>query len=268
VGGQVEGVILIDNGSEVLIEENVCDMAAQFNCTYISQPDNPGLAAAQNEGIDYALSRGFRYCLFLDQDSCLTDGMVSLLLEGFTSLEGLKIAAVGPSIDDARASRSPLDAETTSQDNDLYAVRLMISSGMLVPISVLVDVGIMDCSLFIDHVDHEWCLRATSMGYMLLKSPSASLHHNLGDYSRRVWFLRWRSIAIHSPVRDFYRVRNSIVISRRTQLPTAARLYLLFHSLAVVFFTLLVAPQKAVRMKYIGAAIISGLKNIAGKFGS
>lgn len=267
VESQADCIILIDNGSAVTAEREVCGLASRFGCKYIFQSDNPGLALAQNEGIEYAVRNGFDYCLFLDQDSCLTDGMVCNLLGGLMSRQECKIAAIGPSIRDACASHPSAPEAAPDQPSGVRAVRLLISSGMMIPTAVLADVGRMDDSLFIDHVDHEWCLRASSKGYALLQSRSAYLHHRLGDSSRRVWLLRWRSIAIHSPARDFYRVRNSILIARRSGLSRRTQYYLVVQSLAVVFFSFLLAPQKLSRLRYFSFALMDGFRNIAGKFG-
>jgi len=56
----------------------------------------------------------------------------------------------------------------------------VVSSGALIPLAVLDQVGMMDESLFIDYVDSEWGLRAKSRGHLSFGICAAQMVHCLG----------------------------------------------------------------------------------------
>jgi rhamnosyltransferase len=92
---------------------------------------------------------------------------------------------------------------------------MLIASGCLLTREALESAGAMDEDLFIDKVDTEWCLRAVSQGFALAGVPAARLQHRLGERTVRVWWLRWRELPAHRPLRYYYIVRNSLLLWRR-----------------------------------------------------
>ncbi len=88
----------------------------------------------------------------------------------------------------------------------------LISSGCLIPLSVIDAVGTMESALFIDQVDTEWGLRAQKEGFRLYGVRDAVLTHGIGEDFVRPWFAPRRTLPLHSPVRDYYVVRNTIAV--------------------------------------------------------
>jgi len=79
-------------------------------------------------------------------------------------------------------------------------------------------IGDMDESLFIDHVDTEWFLRAQAKGYKAFGVCSAMMEHDLGENFRKVrlfGFGRERFVPQHKPFRYYYMFRNSVALYRR-----------------------------------------------------
>lgn len=142
----------------------------------------------------------------------------------------------------------------------------VISSGSLMPVSVLDDIGPMDENLFIDHVDTEWCLRAQSKGYRLFGVPGARMVHTLGDSRKRIWFLRRRNVPHHSPFRYYYILRNSILLQRRKYIPLKWRFAELLRSVRVVIFYGLFPANRLQCLQYMFKGIWHGLKGISGPY--
>jgi rhamnosyltransferase len=215
---------------------------------------NIGVGAAQNLGIAAARRMGSTHVLLLDQDSAPTPRMVETLLRAGQSLTeaGQRVGAVGPSTNsEVAAGRPPVE------------VVMLISSGMLIDVSVLADVGDMDETLFIDQVDTEWCLRARSLGYGCYMTE-AVLDHVLGDETRTVWAGRSRSVSTHSPERHYFNFRNSVVLYRRSYVPASygirdsVRLAKLF-----AFFTL-TGPSRGRHARMMVAGARDGWKGRSG----
>ena len=87
----------------------------------------------------------------------------------------------------------------------------VITSGSMIPIDVLDDVGPMLKELFIDFVDIEWCLRARQKCYQIVAINKVKINHYLGDYAKNVM---GQYYPIHSPLRMYYYFRNAMYLYR------------------------------------------------------
>jgi len=76
---------------------------------------------------------------------------------------------------------------------ELLETDFMISSGALIPMQVLDQVGDMNESFFIDHVDTEWILRAKWQGFRSFGVCDAIMEHSLGTETFHFWLGRWRT---------------------------------------------------------------------------
>ena len=92
---------------------------------------------------------------------------------------------------------------------------MLISSGCLIPLSVIDTIGEMDEDFFIDHIDTDWFLRAKSLGWQSYGVCDAVMEHTLGEKTFRVWWGRWRYLPLHQPFRYYYIYRNSLLLYRR-----------------------------------------------------
>jgi rhamnosyltransferase len=115
-------------------------------------------------------------------------------------------------------------------------------------------IGGLDSDLFIDYVDYEWCLRARARGWRVVGLPSVRMTHALGDEVRLVF---GRQVLVHRPRRQYYLIRNAVLLARRRSLPRHWRLHLLGRALRqFVGHTLLCAPR-ATRLQMDAARLWS-----------
>lgn len=250
---QVGHIVVVDNASPEPRLRDFC--AGHPGVTLLALPANRGLAYALNSGIDFAHTlAGVTRVLLMDQDSVPAPDMVRRLVAAQAKLSAHgKVAAVGPRFRDAREStdasfvriRFPFNRKLHC-DGRCTEIRcdFLISSGCLVPLAVLDDVGGMDDALFIDNVDLDWCFRATAAGYALYGVCAAGLGHRLGDARRRIPGLP-RGIVVHPPRRLYYMMRNRVLLYRRAYTPRrwiaqdVPRLVIKF-----LLFALLIAPRR------------------------
>jgi rhamnosyltransferase len=251
---QVGAVVLVDNASTGDWQSVLGALLSQHGGELLAQPGNLGLAAAQNIGIDWARSHGFRHVLLLDQDSEPQPGMVAALVAALQALAGEEpVAAVGPRFHDGREANAapfvrvgfPFNRKLGC-DGSMRTIScdFLISSGSLIPLAVIDQVGPMDAGLFIDNVDLEWSFRARARGFALHGVCAAGMHHRLGDARRALpWGLG--QVIVHGPVRLYYMMRNRLRLYR---LPHTPRLWVaqdVPRLLAkLLLFTILIGPRR------------------------
>lgn len=272
---QVDKIWLVDNASSQSLADWVSGLPCSGKLELVQMSANLGLGAAQNAGIQLARAAGANHVLILDQDSEPMPDMVDRLLAASERLQssGVPVAAVAPVYADSatgpasgfvRLGWLDFKKQTTLPGQDVVEADFVIASGSLVLVSVLDDIGLMDESLFIDHVDTEWCLRAQSKGYRLFGVPGARMVHTLGDRRARIWFLRWRNVPYHSPFRYYYILRNSLLIQRRTYMPLKWRVAELIRCCRVVCFYGVFAPQRGACLRMMLRGIVDGLRGVSG----
>jgi rhamnosyltransferase len=125
----------------------------------------------------------------------------------------------------------------------------------------------MDETLFIDHVDTEWCLRAKARGFAIFATRQAVLRSSLGDRTFRFWFGRWRYAPLHSPIRHYYMLRNSILLMLRGDMPSAWKLYAARQAFATFLFYSLFGTERFQHWLSMTRGIRDGLKNRSGPLG-
>jgi rhamnosyltransferase len=229
VRAQVGALVIVDNASGDPRLRELC--SAHPDLVLDSLPENRGLAAALNVGIVHARSMPrCTHVLLLDQDSVPDDGMVGALCSTLDHRAGReKVAAVGPRFHDPRERRDapfvrirfPFNRKLhCAEGSPAIRCDFLITSGCLIPLTVLDDIGAMDEALFIDNVDMDWSLRARAAGYALYGVCAARMRHSLGASRRRIPGVP-RGIVVHPPGRLYYMMRNRTLLYRRAYTPRA-----------------------------------------------
>ena len=90
-----------------------------------------------------------------------------------------------------------------------------MTSGNLVKAGALAKTGLFKEDLFIDYVDHEFCLRCRKKGLVVLESRTVILNHNLGETEKYTRLGLTFHATNHSPLRRYYNARNRFVVYRR-----------------------------------------------------
>ncbi|WP_146174316.1 glycosyltransferase family 2 protein [Pseudomonas sp. GV071] len=272
----VTRVVVVDNTP---LQANV-DVAALFkdfsSVEVHALHDNKGIATALNVGINIARAQGADYVLLSDQDSCPAEDMVPQLFAALKQLRLCaenKVAAVGPVYVDGRdGSVSPFARvggfryrfAAPSSAEPIIKVSALISSGSLIPLSVLDAVGDMREELFIDLVDTEWCLRAGVAGYGCYGAYHARMVHPVGDELMRIGFFKKIDVPMHSPLRLYYQFRNAFYLYKDLSIPLAWKINDLVYRFGLFRAYLFFAPHKA---KYLWSFASGFCNGLIGKMG-
>ena len=250
---QVERVYVVDNSSHpdpVLTEK----LVNTDNVCYMGDGVNKGIAAALNTAANKALADGFRFLLTMDQDTRVEEGYVSALFEAFTYMPEDRIGIIAPDYaPHPRASREKFQP-----------VLVTMTSGNLLNLDVFRVLGPFLEELFIDHVDHEYCLRINKNGYSVIQANTTTLAHRPGNpHPINLYFKTFR-FSSHSPLRFYYYCRNGFYVSRlyRASFPEFKKLYR--HLLIKEVVKVLLLKNRAAYLR----EMIRGIKDYrSGKLG-
>jgi rhamnosyltransferase len=83
LGAQVHHIVVVDNGSSGGPEQLLQTLETRQDCTLIRNHQNLGIAAALNLGVKYAIDAGFNWVATFDQDSRVSDGFISQMLQTY-----------------------------------------------------------------------------------------------------------------------------------------------------------------------------------------
>lgn len=273
---QVSHVVLVDNTP--VERRDQAEEDTDF-VTPIRLGENVGLAKGLNVGILKAREIGATHVLLMDQDSIPQDGMVEKLMAGLTqSQQKYRVAAAGPNFLDSRgATFTPFwrvgfprnKPVPKSIDEEFIFTDCLITSGCLISLEALQQIGAMNERLFIDNVDLEWCLRARYMGWCLVGIPDAILSHQLGDtHIQAPWHLRilGKKVVIqHNSTRLYYIMRNRILLYRMKHVPLLWKLQDAIRIPGKFVIGISIGGSKWEAMKAMLYGCWHGLINVAGE---
>lgn len=189
----------------LVVDNSPCEKyAAMFeDCDekikYIACHSNIGIASAYNLGAKYALDNAADWLLTMDQDSGFSENAFSELVNLIKSRGGVDEVGI----------ISPCHSQNSSR-NIILEPTVVMSSGNLVNLKALSDVGGFEDKLFIDAVDYDFCLKLRTAGYKIIECGYASLNHKLGEKRVKVIFGKSLNFHVHTPLRRYYMTRNAL----------------------------------------------------------
>ncbi|PCJ17022.1 MAG: hypothetical protein COB04_09440 [Gammaproteobacteria bacterium] len=266
---QVDYLHIIDNSAAHWVKEAIHEHAILINeITEFDQ--NKGLGYALNFAAECAKQKGFPYLLIMDQDSTPQRNMVQSLLNAFATDNHL--AAAGPF---SAPNIHEIDTGffICNQDHNnvqkryyqqltksAYDVEFLFSSGTLIKIQALTEIGDFKSDYFIDHIDTEWCFRAIAKGFHLKGLPQTFMAHKIGIRHIKLWLGRSIIFPIHEPIRNYYTFRNSLLTYKLDHTPRYWKLKTLVRLSGLLLINLTLANQRLLRLQMMIAGITDGLR--------
>ncbi|KXK24038.1 MAG: family 2 glycosyl transferase [Bacteroidetes bacterium OLB12] len=198
-------ILLIDN-SEPNITLNYLALSEETlaKVKLLSNEKNLGIATALNQAAEYARSKGYGWLLTMDQDSRFKENHFQILKATLTSLSK-EIAIVSPK------HVTPGSSDKVASE-PITELRIAMTSGNLLSMKAYQICGAFDDKLFIDSVDHEYCLRLRKKGFKIIRANNSKLLHQLGNITyKKFLFFRFKATH-HSPQRRYYITRNRLYV--------------------------------------------------------
>lgn len=278
---QVADVVIVDNtpDTDTAAQQVARDIQLSTDAFLLQPGSNLGIAKALNLGISQAKIRGATFVLLSDQDSLPEPDMVRVLLEVFAERidDGMRVGCVSPMYCDQN-TRTAFPFQVLVPGRRFYRsvsaesagrwveVLSCITSGSLISLDVLDNVGGMRDDLFIDYVDTEWCLRARHLGYRVFGTAATRLNHRLGDGSFRIWAGCWRLYSDYSPLRLYYRFRNFVLLLRAPYIERSWKLRASWYWLGNLYAYGCWAPKRLKNLPMIVKGVLHGISGRSGPY--
>ena len=267
---QVDEVVIVDNGSGAAGKELLERLGGYPRLSIIYNGDNLGVAAALNIGVRFAKAAGHQWMATFDQDSKVTPGMIKTMLQAYdTYPQKEKVASLSPRYQNQSTGQiMPIRSKFPRDDESSYAqVLVVMTSGNLIKTSVFDAVGYFNESLFIDHVDSEFCLRCASRGYKVLEVKDAILLHCNGAPTQHRFLRKLRSTSNHGILRRYYIARNGIYVYKKFAFTYPGWVAQdAYRFLKVMIMLMMFETDKRQKLVAVVRGVVHGLSGRMGKF--
>lgn len=209
-----DAIVCVDNGSTEPEIAMVSSVLSNVGGVLIRNNENLGVATALNRGLSHATKTGYVWVLSFDQDTIPFTEMFDRLSDIFESHPMKeKVAVIGSNYlyDCGKPAAIPF----SDRDGGWREMRTVITAGSLVSLPLLEVIGPMRDSFFIDHVDHEFCLRVRAHGLKVIISAKPLMLQSIGAPKVHGVFPGLSIKASnHSAIRRYYMIRNYLGIAR------------------------------------------------------
>lgn len=172
---------------------------------YLHDGENKGIAIRLNQVAETAIKDGHSALLTMDQDSYFDLNMALQYIDCIYSFKSYSNTAMFGVEFLHQTQLSTCTSEKVSE---------LITSGSIINLDLFKSIGRFDEKLFIDYVDHEYCYRAITKGYEIVKFSNIFLQHSVGETVQKRSFgsLKYTQRSFHSAVRIYYMVRNYLYV--------------------------------------------------------
>jgi rhamnosyltransferase len=172
---------------------------------YLTENKNVGIGTALNIAAKKAIEEHYDYFLTMDQDSAAGQDMVKIMLSVAN-----KYSSIGIVTPLHKVQNDILVAVKHEEESVLTAM----TSGNLIQLAAYNKIGGFNEKLFIDYIDHEYCLRLHINGFSVMRANKAVLLHKVGDLMERNFFGIFVHPTNHNPARLYYQTRNRFYLKR------------------------------------------------------
>ena len=177
---------------------------------YIPNFENLGVAHALNQALNRAQEEGYDFILTMDQDGALEKDYIKSLLR-IVQENNLNIATLGIIAPFHRVHGDIINNERQEITDKI----VVMTSGNLLNLHAVKQIGGFSEDLFIDRVDHEYCLRLRMNNYRVIQINTVVFDHPQGRMSKHLLFNRAYYTTNHSPTRRYYITRNMLYVTKK-----------------------------------------------------
>ncbi|CAA6827808.1 MAG: Unknown protein [uncultured Sulfurovum sp.] len=192
----VKELLIVDNSEE--LSPLIFDLQKEFSSVVLlSSLNNIGIAKALNLALLYAEENNYSWLLTMDQDTSFSDTKVQTFIDYFYNR-----------VDDDLAIFSPLHNKKFLVEYEFINKQkeFVMTSANIINVKKSIDSGMFDEKLFIDEVDHDFCLSLKENRYDIIQNYNIYVHHTLGEKHKCV------NVNLYRPQRLYYMLRNYLYI--------------------------------------------------------
>ena len=194
---ELDRLYVIDN-SENYNRELIQKVKENKRCQYINLRGNKGIAFALNLAVKRSIKDDYEWLLTMDQDSFFTGNNLNILKSYIETERPDYVKVVCPAFEDEKIKTRQYVYE-------------MITSGSIMDTKFCEKIGGFDNKLFIDEVDHDYCVRVILEGCKVIKLFDAKLTHFLGNQTLHKGIISYN----YPSIRYYYIVRNYLYFYKK-----------------------------------------------------
>jgi rhamnosyltransferase len=253
---EVGSIVVVDNGSSSDDLNWLRDREREGSITLIANDRNLGLGEALNQGLGWAADHGYGWTLLLDQDAVPEPHLMEAAVQAFH-----RHVALAPAVISAANSGKGCDGCRRLA----HATSAVITAGALHAVAPWRALGGFRSDFFVDYVDIEYCLRARSAGYSVLRLCPSAIIHEIGVPSRHRLLGMLVTTTNHDWRRRYYITRNRVLVWR--QYASRERRYVLGDVRAFAKECVKIALFESDRLRKgsaIGRGFVHGLQGVTG----
>jgi GT2 family glycosyltransferase len=228
-------IIVVDNGSHEGLERHIHSSFPGIIC--ITSEENLGFAGGNNLGI---LQAKGKYLLFLNNDTEVDSQFLEPLVKlmesdptiGFVSPKIIYYGtdntiqyagSTGINPFTGRGQKIGSFEEDKGQFNKIYETSLGHGAAMMIPRSVIEEVGMIPDIFFLYYEEHDWCEAIKRAGYKVFYVGDSVVYHKESV-----------SVGRMSTLKTFYMTRNRLLFLRRNNKGVALIVSFLFFALFTI----------------------------------
>lgn len=217
---------------------------------YIPQKENIGVASALNIVAGLAKKDNYNWLLTMDQDSYFPGHEFFNIWKTENQTQNIGLMAASYTHNYDRWQK-----EYSIHFNEIHFI---VTSGNIINLKAWEHIRGFEDKLFIDEVDHDYCLKLRKNNYRILISKKILMDHQIGEFynTRNSVLNENRLLNLHSPVRYYYISRNTLFICRKYFFTdfkfVLARIYYLIKRFSKI---ILLYPDKAIYLRFFFAGI-------------
>jgi len=207
-------VIVVDNASKT---QDTLGKRLPPEVIYIKSTDNLGFSGGNNLGIDYAVSHDSEFVLLLNNDTIVESDFINMLIETAKSIPEIGIitgkilyyskpdyiwyAGGYMNLNRSRIHHLHIRRKNDFEDNTT-CVSFATGCLMMIPVSVVKEIGTLNDIFFMYSEDAEYCTRVLGANYKIVYEPKAKIYHKVSASSG----------GADSKLSQYYRVRNEMYL--------------------------------------------------------
>lgn len=258
ISTQVERIIVVDNASGpdgLSFIKSLDDSIA-----VVRNSHNLGIATALNQGLRQLREEGYLWAITFDQDTSIWEDLFAefrAVYRRFPEKEALAVIGAG------YTGSTEQDAPRAA--SGCWRVRkTVITSGSLMSLAAFLHIGDFHDEFFIDHVDHDYCLRAWSDGYVVIQCKRPTMSHRIGNVrTLNLGFARVK-ISLHTSWRYYFRYRNHIFLAKRHFRRHPAWISkMLLRKYLMLLVLLVLSPDRNSVLREVWRGHVDGLRRVA-----
>ena len=165
---------------------------------------NEGIASRLNTAVKETIEKKYDYLLTMDQDSSFKPG-------DFDKYKSFIQATTYKNVVQFGVNCQPNFTPPNEQPEEVLT---LITSGTILNLSIINNIGVFNEDLYIDFVDAEFSYRVVQKGYVNLMFTNLVLNHSLGTLIQGRSLVTFKkSLRItHAPIRVYYIIRNGLYL--------------------------------------------------------